>query len=101
MPEAGGVARAGTGDEGPTRGPTKGTAHSSVDHLLSTGAVPRPGLLQGTVADLDARTLGLELTAITETKSDDGPDYEELAEMSGVTQMFFVLAEMSGVVAKV
>jgi len=60
------------------------------------------GLLQGTVADLDARKLGLELTAITEIKSDYGPGYEELgeelAEMSGVTQVFFMLGEMSFVV---
>ena len=60
------------------------------------------GILKGKVADLDARKLGFELTAITEIKSDYGPGYEELGEklgnMSGVRQVFFMLGEMSFVV---
>lgn len=60
------------------------------------------GILQGTVANLDAAELGFELTAITEIKSSYGPGYEaiaeELRELSGVQQVFFMLGEMSFVV---
>lgn len=60
------------------------------------------GLLKGTVADLDARELGLELTTITEVKCDYGPGYEEIAgriaSISGVQDVYFMLGEMSFVV---
>lgn len=57
------------------------------------------GVLNGTVADLDARKLGLELTAITEIQSSYGPGYEDLgeklAQLSGVQNVYFMLGEMS------
>ncbi|WP_420028716.1 Lrp/AsnC family transcriptional regulator [Halorussus caseinilyticus] len=57
------------------------------------------GILNGTVADLDARKLGLELTAITEIESSYGPEYEEIADeltdLSGVQNVYFMLGEMS------
>lgn len=57
------------------------------------------GILQGTVADLDARELGFELTVLSEIKSEYGPGYEEigerLAEISGVQSVYFMLGEMS------
>lgn len=60
------------------------------------------GLLQGTVADLDAKELGFELTAITEIKCDYGPGYDDIAEriagLSGVQNVYFMLGEMSFVV---
>lgn len=60
------------------------------------------GILDGTVAELDAGELGFELTAITEIKSSYGPGYEEIAErlsdLSGVQQVFFMLGEVSFVV---
>jgi Lrp/AsnC family leucine-responsive transcriptional regulator len=60
------------------------------------------GIIDGTVADLDAGELGFDLTAITEIKSDYGPGYEEigdrLRDISGVQQVFFMLGEMSFVV---
>lgn len=60
------------------------------------------GLLEGTIADLDAHALGFELTAITEVKCDYGPGYEDIAEeiagVSGVQNVYFMLGEMSFVV---
>lgn len=58
------------------------------------------GLLEGTVAQLNAQALGLELVAVTEIDADyDGPGYEEIAErlsgLSGVQRVFFMLGEMS------
>lgn len=59
-------------------------------------------LLTGTVANLDARQLGFELTAITEVKCDYGPGYDEIGErisdISGVQNVYFMLGEMSFVV---
>lgn len=57
------------------------------------------GILAGTIADLDPRELGFTLTAITEIKCEYGPGYEELGEeigeLSGVHDVYFMLGEMS------
>ena len=59
----------------------------------------KQGLLNGTVADIDHRKLGFELTAVTEIKSEYGPGYEEIAEkltqLSGVQSVYFMLGETS------
>ncbi|WP_458185604.1 Lrp/AsnC family transcriptional regulator [Haladaptatus sp. NG-WS-4] len=60
------------------------------------------GLFDGKIADLDPGELGFELTAITEIKSNYGPGYDdiadELSELSGVEQVYFMLGEMSFIV---
>lgn len=59
----------------------------------------KQGILSGTVSKLDAKRLGLELTAITEIRSEYGPGYEEigerLCEISGVQTVYFMLGEKS------
>ncbi|WP_266075329.1 Lrp/AsnC family transcriptional regulator [Haladaptatus caseinilyticus] len=59
----------------------------------------KQGILSGTVSKLDARELGLELTAITEIRSDYGPGYEgigdDLCEISGVQTVYFMLGDKS------
>ena len=59
----------------------------------------KQGILSGTVSKLDAHELGLELTAITEIRSDYGPDYEdigdELCDISGVQTVYFMLGDKS------
>ncbi|WP_231184474.1 Lrp/AsnC family transcriptional regulator [Haladaptatus sp. DYF46] len=55
------------------------------------------GILTGTVSKIDANELGLELTAISEIRSEYGPEYEdigeELCEISGVQTVYFVLGD--------
>ncbi|WP_458185210.1 Lrp/AsnC family transcriptional regulator [Haladaptatus sp. NG-WS-4] len=62
----------------------------------------KQGILSGTVSELDARKLGLELTAITEIRSEYGPDYEDIGEalcdISGVQTVYFMLGEKSFIV---
>lgn len=57
------------------------------------------GILTGTIADLEPRELGFTLTAITEITCDYGPEYQELADeiadISGVHDVYFMLGEMS------
>jgi len=57
------------------------------------------GILQGKVAHLDPRKLGLELTVISEIKGAYGPEYEslgnQLSELSAVHNVYFMLGEMS------
>lgn len=57
------------------------------------------GVLQGKISQLDAKKLGIELTAITEIKSEYGPGYEEigenLCEISGVQTVYFMLGDKS------
>ncbi|KZN24462.1 AsnC family transcriptional regulator [Haladaptatus sp. R4] len=59
----------------------------------------KQGILAGTVSKLDARELGLELTVISEIKSDYGPGYDEIGEcltdISGVQTVYFMLGEKS------
>ncbi|WP_458206012.1 Lrp/AsnC family transcriptional regulator [Haladaptatus sp. NG-SE-30] len=59
----------------------------------------KQGILSGTISKLDARELGLELTAITEIRSDYGPDYEDvgdaLCDISGVQTVYFMLGDKS------
>ncbi len=59
----------------------------------------KQGILSGTVSKLDARELGLELTAITEIRSDYGPGYEQigddLCDISGVQTVYFMLGDKS------
>lgn len=57
------------------------------------------GILKGYVAEIDAGQVGLGLTAITRIKSSYGRGYEEIAEnlasLSGVQKVYFMLGEMS------
>ncbi|MGA9399454.1 Lrp/AsnC family transcriptional regulator [Haladaptatus sp.] len=59
----------------------------------------KQGILAGTVSKLDARELGLELTVISEIKSEYGPGYDEIGEsltdISGVQTVYFMLGEKS------
>ncbi|WP_049971511.1 Lrp/AsnC family transcriptional regulator [Haladaptatus cibarius] len=59
----------------------------------------KQGILSGTVSKLDAKKLGLELTAITQIRSDYGPGYEEigddLRDISGVQTVYFMLGDKS------
>ncbi|WP_435151800.1 Lrp/AsnC family transcriptional regulator [Haladaptatus sp. DFWS20] len=59
----------------------------------------KQGILSGTVSKLDARELGLELTAITEIRSEYGPGYEEigdaLCDISAVQTVYFMLGDKS------
>jgi Lrp/AsnC family transcriptional regulator, leucine-responsive regulatory protein len=55
------------------------------------------GILTGTVSKIDANELGLELTAISEIRSEYGPEYEDigekLCEISGVQTVYFMLGD--------
>jgi Lrp/AsnC family leucine-responsive transcriptional regulator len=57
------------------------------------------GIVTGKVPQLDQKKLGLELTAISEIKSEYGPGYEEIGErlssLSGVQTAYFMLGEKS------
>lgn len=57
------------------------------------------GILKGYVAEIDAGQIGLGLTAITRIKSSYGQGFEEIAEdlasLSGVQKVYFMLGEMS------
>jgi Lrp/AsnC family leucine-responsive transcriptional regulator len=59
----------------------------------------KQGILTGTVSKIDAHELGLELTAISEIRSEYGPGYEdigeELCEISGVQTVYFMLGDKS------
>lgn len=57
------------------------------------------GILKGETPQLDQNKLGLNLTAVSEIKSEYGPGYEEigqtLCDISGVQTAFFMLGEKS------
>lgn len=57
------------------------------------------GIVTGKIPQLDQKKLGLNLTAISEIKSEYGPGYDEIGErlsdISGVQTSYFMLGEKS------
>lgn len=60
------------------------------------------GIHKGKIAEIDGEKLGLEITAISQIKSNYGPGYDEigekLADISGVKSVYFMLGDTSFIV---
>lgn len=57
------------------------------------------GILEGETPEIDQKKLGLNLTAVSEIKSEYGPGYDDIGEtlcdISGVQTAYFMLGEKS------